>query len=115
MRDLVPVSLHVLPNNMQVSTKKFTFVILWSLYELHSEVHNIYLQFRIIQIQFESDNGFDLHLWWHVIIQERDGVTQKACSLSLVSSFMINSDILQSQPRVSSSSVFHSFNTISDK
>lgn len=98
MSDLVPVSLGVLPNNVQASTSKCTLVILWSLYKLRLEVHNTYLQFRIIQVQFESDNGFDLDLWQHVIIQERDGATPKACSLSLISSFMIISDSLQSQP-----------------
>lgn len=88
MRDLGSVSLPVLQKNMQVSTRKFTFVILWSLYELCSEVHNIYVEFRIKEIRFGSDNGFDLHPWWHIIIQEREGVAEKASSLSLISSYV---------------------------
>lgn len=42
MRDLVPVSLPVLPKDRQVSSRKFTSVVLWPLHELGLEVHNIY-------------------------------------------------------------------------
>lgn len=65
-----------------------------------SDGQNIHLNFRVIQIQFERYNGFDVLLLWHLIIQGWGGVTQEACSLSLIRSYLINSDSLQSQPRV---------------
>lgn len=85
----MPVSLAVLPKDMPVSVGKVNSVVLWSLHELRSEVHNIYLELRIIQIQLGSDTGFDQHPGWHVIIQEREGVPEKACTLSLISGWLM--------------------------
>lgn len=115
MRDMLPVSLPFLPRVMQVSSRKFTFFIPWSLYELCLEVHNSWLKLRIVEIQLGSDNGFDLHPWWHVITQGWEGGPENACALSLISGCVMRPGRWQSQPRVSSFLVFRTFTTISDR
>lgn len=87
-------------------------MILWSLYELNMFKSS---QILLLQIQFESYNGFNLHLWWDVIMQEWERATEKDYSLSQISSYMIKPGSWQSQSRVFSFLVFNGFIMISDR